>query len=99
MIHSTWGLKINCQRNEPVSYLEIIVRIVQCSVEGNSGSSIQVLMKGVGSSEVHHLVQRLCLRRKKVFSGTAKYKLLDKHRFNFNVRFLSILGVKTKQST
>lgn len=42
--------------------------MVELSVEGGSGSSVQMFTQGVGSAEAHHLVQRLSLWRKKAFS-------------------------------
>lgn len=52
-----------------------------------------MLTKRVGGTEVHRLVQRLCVWGQKILSGTAQVKcqLLDKHRFIFNIIFLSIL--------
>lgn len=79
--------------SESAFYLEVIIRVVERSVEGDSRSSVQVFTQGVGGTEVHHLVQRLCVWRQKVVSETAQVRcpLLDKHRFIFSVTFLSIL--------
>lgn len=75
------------------SYLEVIIRVVECGMEGNPRGSVQVLAKGVGSTEVQHLMQRLCLWKQEVFSETTKvrYQLLDKHRSIFNKPLLSVL--------
>lgn len=92
------GVWPKLSESESAPYLEIIIGVVECSVEGHARSSIEVLVKGVSSGEVRHLVQRLCLGKQKVFSETAQvsYQHLDKHRFNFNVTFLWIWG-KTEQ--
>lgn len=94
VVNEAWGLHQTFRVMNITFYLQIIIRIVERSVEGDSGSSVQALTQGVGGTEVHRLVQRLCLRRQKVFSETAKgrYLLLDKHRFIFSVTFCQSLG-------
>ena len=72
------------------SYLEVVIGVVECGVEGYSRGGVQVLAKGVGRAEVQRLVQRLGVWRQEVLSETVKvrYQLLDEHRFIFNIIFL-----------
>lgn len=65
------------------SYLEVVIGVVECSVEGYARGGIQVLAKGVGRAEVQRLMQRLGIWRQEVLSETIKvrYQLLHEHRF------------------
>lgn len=63
------------------SYLEVVIGVVECGVEGYAGGGVQVLAKGVGRAEVERLMQRLGVWRQEVLSETVKGRcqLSDEH--------------------